>query len=110
MKTSIAVAFLSVAIAAVLSACQPNTPTGEVLRAVRTAEIRYDKAQETHHYVGTVQSRHEVNEAFRVGGKIVQRKVEVGQKVRPSKRRGSSSSPPPRRRSRPSRTANGSTR
>ncbi|MFO1420212.1 MAG: efflux RND transporter periplasmic adaptor subunit [Candidatus Competibacteraceae bacterium] len=82
MKTSIAVAFLSVAIAAGLSACKPNTPTGEVLRAVRTAEIRYDKAQETHRYVGTVQSRHEVNEAFRVGGKIVQRKVEVGQKVR----------------------------
>ncbi|HOW49238.1 MAG TPA: efflux RND transporter periplasmic adaptor subunit [Rubrivivax sp.] len=82
MKTSIAVAFLSVAITAVLSACKPNTPTGEVLRAVRTAEIRYDKAQETHRYVGTVQSRHEVNEAFRVGGKVAQRKVEVGQKVR----------------------------
>lgn len=82
MKTSIAVVFLSVAIAAGLSACQPDTPTGEVLRAVRTAEIRYDKAQETHHYVGTVQSRHEVNEAFRVGGKVAQRKVDVGQKVR----------------------------
>ena len=82
MKTSIAVVFLSVAIAAGLSACKPNTPTGEVLRAVRTAEIRYDKAQETHRYVGTVQSRHEVNEAFRVGGKVAQRKVDVGQKVR----------------------------
>jgi RND family efflux transporter MFP subunit len=82
VKTSIAVVFLSVAIAAGLSACQPDTPTGEVLRAVRTAEIRYDKAQETHRYVGTVQSRHEVNEAFRVGGKVVQRKVDVGQKVR----------------------------
>ena len=82
MKTSIAVVFLSVAIAAGLSACQPNTPTGEVLRAVRTAEIRYDQAQETHRYVGTVQSRHEVNEAFRVGGKVFQRKVDVGQKVR----------------------------
>jgi multidrug efflux pump subunit AcrA (membrane-fusion protein) len=82
VKTSIAVVFLSVAIAAGLSACQPDTPTGEVLRAVRTAEIRYDKAQETNRYVGTVQSRHEVNEAFRVGGKVVQRKVDVGQKVR----------------------------
>ena len=54
----------------------------EPLRAVRTAEIRYDKTQETNRYVGTVQSRHEVNEAFRVGGKVVQRKVDVGQKVR----------------------------
>ena len=40
------------------------------------------KTQETNRYVGTVQSRHEVNEAFRVGGKVVQRKVDVGQKVR----------------------------
>ena len=29
-----------------------------------------------------MQSRHEVNEAFRVGGKVLQRKVDVGQKVR----------------------------
>ena len=82
MKTSITGVFLSVAIAAGLSACKPDTPTAEVPRAVRTAEIRYDQAQETHRYVGTVQSRHEVNEAFRVGGKVVQRKVDVGQKVR----------------------------
>lgn len=64
-----------------LTACT-SKPPAEALRAVRTAEIRYDKAQETNRYVGTVQSRHEVNEAFRVGGKVVQRKVDVGQKVR----------------------------
>src|SRR5450755_3827392 len=64
----------------VLSACTLKPPP-EALRAVRTAEIRYDKTQETNRYVGTVQSRHEVNEAFRVGGKVVQRKVDVGQKV-----------------------------
>ena len=57
-------------------------PAAEPLRSVRTAEIRYDKAKETNRYVGTVQSRHEVNEAFRVGGKVLQRKVDVGQKVR----------------------------
>jgi RND family efflux transporter MFP subunit len=72
---------LVVAAAAALSACSSQPPP-EALRAVRTAEIRYDKAQETNRYVGTVQSRHEVNEAFRVGGKVVQRKVDVGQKVR----------------------------
>jgi len=66
---------------AVLSACS-SKPAPEPLRAVRTAEIRYDKTQETNRYVGTVQSRHEVNEAFRVGGKVVQRKIDVGQKVR----------------------------
>ena len=49
---------------------------------MRTAEVRYDKTQETNRYVGTVQARHEVDQAFRVGGKVVQRKVDVGQKVR----------------------------
>ncbi len=75
---SVVVAAIAVA---VLSACTAK-PAPEALRAVRTAEIRYDKTQETNRYVGTVQSRHEVNEAFRVGGKVVQRKVDVGQKVR----------------------------
>ena len=64
-----------------LSACT-SKPPAEALRAVRTAQIRYDRTQEMNRYVGTVQSRHEVNEAFRVGGKVVQRKVDVGQNVR----------------------------
>ena len=76
-----ALATLTVITVAVLSACT-SKPPAEPLRAVRTAEIRYDKTQETNRYVGTVQSRHEVNEAFRVGGKVAQRKVDVGQKVR----------------------------
>jgi membrane fusion protein, multidrug efflux system len=53
-----------------------------VLRPVRTVELRYGETREAHRYVGTVQSRHEVDQAFRVGGKVVSRKVDVGQKVR----------------------------
>jgi len=81
VNTSVATAFLSVAIAALLSACSPPPPA-EALRTVRTAEIRYDKAQETNRYTGTVQARHEVDQAFRVGGKVVARKIDVGQTVR----------------------------
>jgi RND family efflux transporter MFP subunit len=82
MKTSLTpILLVLVPITALLSACSEK-PAEERPRAVRTAEIRYDKAQETNRYVGTVQSRYEVNEAFRVGGKVVQRRVEVGQKVR----------------------------
>lgn len=54
----------------------------QALRPVHTVAIRYDSARESHRYVGTVQSRHEVDQAFRVGGKIAQRKVDVGQQVR----------------------------
>jgi RND family efflux transporter MFP subunit len=84
MKTSLLPVLLVIApIAAMVSGCS-KPPPAEPLRAVRTAEIHYDrdKASETNRYVGTVQSRHELNEAFRVGGKVLQRKVEVGQKVR----------------------------
>jgi RND family efflux transporter MFP subunit len=81
VNTHLARICLSVAIAAALSACSPEPPA-EALRSVRTAEVRYDKAQETNRYTGTVQARHEVEHAFRVGGKIVARKVDVGQKVR----------------------------
>ena len=81
MKTSLAAAFVTVPIAAVLCACTPHKPA-EALRFVRTVELRYDKAQQTDRYVGTVQARHEVDQAFRVGGKVVQRRVDVGQAVR----------------------------
>ncbi len=82
MNTFPAAAFVIVPIAAMLCACTPDKPTAEALRAVRTVELRYDKAQQTDRYVGTVQARHEVDQAFRVGGKVVQRRVEVGQTVR----------------------------
>jgi membrane fusion protein, multidrug efflux system len=82
VNTSLATAFLSVAVVTLLAACSPDKPSAEALRVVRTAEIRYDKARETNRYTGTVQARHEVDEAFRVGGKMLARKVDVGQPVR----------------------------
>jgi multidrug efflux pump subunit AcrA (membrane-fusion protein) len=124
VKTSFTLTLLVVPIAALLSACT-SKPAPEALRSVRTAEIRYDKTQETNRYVGTVQSRHEVNEAFRVGGKVMQRKVDVGQKVREGdvlavlddtdyrlaeEGANSSSSPPRRRRGKRTRIGTGSTR
>jgi RND family efflux transporter MFP subunit len=75
------VAIAGISIAAILSGCS-DKPPAEPLRAVRTVEIRYDKAPETDRYFGSVQSRYEVDQAFRVGGKVVSRKVDVGQKVR----------------------------
>ncbi len=82
MKTPLAEAFLAIAIAAVLSGCTPDKPPAEALRPVRTVELRYDRTGEANRYVGTVQARHEVDQAFRVGGKVAQRKVDVGQNVR----------------------------
>ena len=81
LKPARAAALLVAPVALVLAACTPDKPP-EALRSVRTAEVRYDRAQETNRYTGTVQARHEVDHAFRVGGKIMARKVDVGQTVR----------------------------
>ncbi|MDH4612305.1 efflux RND transporter periplasmic adaptor subunit [Pseudomonas sp. BN102] len=81
MKNSLTAAG-ALAVAAMLSACSPDQPTVQAPRPVRTVEISYDNVRETNRYVGTVQSRHEVDQAFRVGGKVAQRKVDVGQFVR----------------------------
>ncbi|MEQ1354006.1 MAG: efflux RND transporter periplasmic adaptor subunit, partial [Candidatus Acidiferrum sp.] len=70
---------VALAVAAMLSACSPDKPPAEAPRPVRTAEIRYDATREANRYAGTVQSRFEVDQAFRVGGKVAQRKVDVGQ-------------------------------
>lgn len=78
MKTVIPLTLLIL----ILSACAPDKPPAEAPRMVRTVELRYDKAREVNRYSGTVQARHEVDQAFRVGGKIAQRKVDVGQGVR----------------------------
>lgn len=64
-----------------LSACSPDKPPIEAPRPVRIAEIRYDAAREANRYAGTVQSRYEVDQAFRVAGKVAQRRVDVGQFV-----------------------------
>ncbi|WP_223570832.1 efflux RND transporter periplasmic adaptor subunit [Pseudomonas sp. BF-R-26] len=81
MKTSLTAAG-ALAVAVMLSACSPDQPTVQAPRPVRTVEISYDNARDVSRYVGTVQSRHEVDQAFRVGGKVAQRNVDVGQFVR----------------------------
>ena len=81
MKTSPSLLLLAAAICASLSACTKEPPA-EALRQVRTVQVRYDKVAEANRYFGSVQARHEVDQGFRVGGKIVSRRVDVGQRVR----------------------------
>jgi RND family efflux transporter MFP subunit len=80
VKKPYSAAFIALPLAAMLGACT-DKPPAEALRAVRTAEVRYDNAAEKNRYAGTVRARHEVDQAFRVGGKVVKRSVEIGQLV-----------------------------
>jgi multidrug efflux pump subunit AcrA (membrane-fusion protein) len=52
------------------------------VRPVHVAEVRYQNVVDATRYFGSVQSRYEVDQAFRVGGKVVKRYVDVGQNVR----------------------------
>ena len=81
VKTSIALVAIVIPLSALLTGCGKE-PAPAALRPVRTVAIRYGEAREAHRYVGTVQSRHEVDQAFRVGGKVVERRVDVGDVVR----------------------------
>ncbi len=81
MTTLLRPILLAATVAALLAACGQNKPSAEAPRAVRTAELRYDTAGETNRYFGAVHARYEVDQAFRVAGKVVQRRVEVGQSV-----------------------------
>lgn len=80
MKNPMA-ALVLLPIAAMLCACSRERPAEPAVRAVRVVELQYGNVHDLNRYAGTVQSRYEVEQAFRVGGKVVQRKVDVGQVV-----------------------------
>lgn len=82
MKTSIGPASIAATIVSLLSACSHDAPPAEPLRPVSTVELRYGSAREVSRYFGSVQARHEVDQSFRVGGKVLERRVDVGQSVR----------------------------
>jgi RND family efflux transporter MFP subunit len=69
------------AAASLLAACDSHEAVKETLRPVRTVAVNYDNASDSSRYFGAVQARHEVEQAFRVGGKVMERRVDVGQAV-----------------------------
>lgn len=81
MKTFIATA-IAATIATLLCACTQPAPPAETLRPVRTVALHYDDARDANRYFATVVSRYEVDQAFRVGGKVRERRVDVGQSVK----------------------------
>jgi RND family efflux transporter MFP subunit len=81
MKNCLPKTLIAITAGAVIAGCTQEKPA-PVMRPVRTFEVHYDGATEANRYVGTVQARHEVDQGFRVNGRIAQRRVDVGQTVR----------------------------
>lgn len=72
---------LSALLALLLAACGKPADAPEPVRAVRTQVIAAGDAGMTLEYAGEVRARNESRLGFRVGGKLLSRKVNLGDKV-----------------------------
>lgn len=66
-----------------LAACSRPAPPAEPVRAVKVMTVGVSSLSSAHEYAGEVRARVESRLGFRVGGKILQRQAEVGQRVKP---------------------------
>ncbi|OIN90742.1 MAG: efflux transporter periplasmic adaptor subunit [Comamonadaceae bacterium CG1_02_60_18] len=73
---------LTIASAVLLSGCSRPTAPPEPVRAVKVITVGAAPLTSQIEYTGEVRARHESRLGFRVGGKLMQRSVDVGQRVR----------------------------
>jgi membrane fusion protein, multidrug efflux system len=70
------------AAASLLTACSRPEPAPEPIRAVRTLTVASESAGGVHEFAAEVKARTESRLGFRVGGKLIARPSEVGQRVK----------------------------
>ena len=71
-----------VAVSVLLPACSPPPKPAEPIRAVKVLQVGASDLALSSSYAGEIKARVESRLGFRVGGKLVARHVELGQKVR----------------------------
>lgn len=71
----------AVALLALLGACSKQEAAPEPERAVRTLILQAGTSGQVHEYAGEIRARTETRLSFRVGGKLLGRKVNVGDRV-----------------------------
>ena len=71
-----------IAAALVLSACSKPAPPEETIRAVKVVTVGVDSMHSGSEFSGDVRARTESRLGFRVGGKMVRRQAELGQRVK----------------------------
>jgi RND family efflux transporter MFP subunit len=78
------VLLLGLAAAVVLSACQPDTEgSAPEVRPVRTVTVVKREIGETVSYTGRIEAENETRLAFRIPGRMIERSVNVGDRVEP---------------------------
>lgn len=81
MKKIIFVAAIAV-VSASLGGCSKPPPTEEPVRAVKVLTVGTDTFHAGSEFAGEVRAQVEAHLAFRVGGKIISRQAELGQRVK----------------------------
>lgn len=81
VKRALAV-FIVVGMLAMLAACNRQPAAPEVIRPVRTLVVALGAADAANTYPGEVKARVESQLGFRVGGKVIERRVDIGQTVK----------------------------
>jgi RND family efflux transporter MFP subunit len=74
---------LAVGLVIMLAACSERAQPPEPIRAVRTVIVSSGDAGLTHEYAADIRARVESPLSFRVGGKLLARKVNLGDAVKP---------------------------
>ena len=83
MRAALIVSMLaSVAVVGTLGACAPAEPPAEPVRSVKLITVGPESLAAGSEYAGEVRARSESRLGFRVGGKLIERPAEVGQRVR----------------------------
>jgi len=67
--------------AASIGACSKQAPRPDVVRPVQLAPVVVASMAQAAVFAGEVKPRHEADLAFRIGGKIIERRVDVGAQV-----------------------------
>jgi RND family efflux transporter MFP subunit len=83
MKPNLRWIVILAAAAAVAACTNASEPKTEPVRPVRVVKIGAAEAKRVYELPGEVRARYETRLGFRVGGKIVERLVEVGTRVQP---------------------------
>jgi multidrug efflux system membrane fusion protein len=78
----LAPAVFALGVAAMLVGCSKNAPAPEPIRSVKVMTVGAAPMQSGHEFAGEVRPRVESRLGFRVGGKIVKRQAELGQRVK----------------------------
>jgi RND family efflux transporter MFP subunit len=82
-RSNRAAALSALGVALLLAACQAETaPAPTLQRPVQVQRVQFTVASPAREFVGVVRARHETDLAFRVGGKVIARIVNVGDHVR----------------------------